>query len=221
MNLNEKLLKLKSKLPYFQKIAEGFNFKYVPGIVILTEIQNTMHELQLLLYPSVENPTISTIEGYKDVYNRKTKLTEKKHFINHTICASGYYIWEDVESKETKKVPWIFTADKEDLSQAFGTALTYSERYFLMKFFNIPTDEMDADTFINNQNKKKGLEPTQIKEINEKMSMVIKKDDLDIFWGYINQNLKTDYEIVQDVRLDDFNWIVKVLDKKIKDKADG
>ena len=31
------------------------------------------------------------------------------------------------------------------ISKAHGTALTYAERYFLMKFFNIPTDEDDAD----------------------------------------------------------------------------
>ncbi|MEC5308048.1 ERF family protein [Bacillus thuringiensis] len=29
--------------------------------------------------------------------------------------------------------------------QAYGSALTYSERYFLLKFFGIPTDEDDAD----------------------------------------------------------------------------
>ena len=31
------------------------------------------------------------------------------------------------------------------MSKAHGTGLTYAERYFLMKFFNIPTDEDDAD----------------------------------------------------------------------------
>ena len=31
------------------------------------------------------------------------------------------------------------------MSKAHGTGLTYTERYFLMKFFNIPTDEDDAD----------------------------------------------------------------------------
>ena len=42
------------------------------------------------------------------------------------------------------EVPF-FAGQQDDVSKAHGTALTYAERYFLMKFFNIPTDEDDAD----------------------------------------------------------------------------
>ena len=43
------------------------------------------------------------------------------------------------------EVPFFAVGQQDDVSKAHGTALTYAERYFLMKFFNIPTDEDDAD----------------------------------------------------------------------------
>ena len=45
------------------------------------------------------------------------------------------------------RIPYFFTGIQDDSSKALGSALTYSERYFLLKFFNIPTDDDDPDKF--------------------------------------------------------------------------
>src|SRR5699024_10548801 len=41
---------------------------------------------------------------------------------------------------------WKVYGQQEDNSKAYGSALTYSEMYFFLKFFNAPTDDDDPDT---------------------------------------------------------------------------
>ena len=56
------------------------------------------------------------------------------------------YVWINADKPEEKlEVPFYSVGQQDDVSKAHGTGLTYAERYFLMKFFNIPTDEDDAD----------------------------------------------------------------------------
>ena len=55
------------------------------------------------------------------------------------------YTWVDVENPEDKiSVPWY--AQGLDVGEKGpGKAYTYGEKYFLLKFFNIPTDKDDPD----------------------------------------------------------------------------
>ena len=56
------------------------------------------------------------------------------------------YVWINADKPEEQfEVTFYAVGQQDDVSKAHGTALTYAERYFLMKFFNIPTDEDDAD----------------------------------------------------------------------------
>ncbi|VNS11982.1 ERF superfamily [Streptococcus pneumoniae] len=56
------------------------------------------------------------------------------------------YLWINADKPEEQlEVSFYSVGQQDDVSKAHGTALTYAERYFLMKFFNIPTDEDDAD----------------------------------------------------------------------------
>ena len=56
------------------------------------------------------------------------------------------YTWIDVENPEDKiTVPWY--AQGLDMGEKGpGKAYTYGEKYFLLKFFNIPTDKDDPDS---------------------------------------------------------------------------
>ena len=56
------------------------------------------------------------------------------------------YVWINADKPEEQlEIPFYAVGQQDDVSKAHGTGLTYAERYFLMKFFNIPTDEDDAD----------------------------------------------------------------------------
>ena len=63
-----------------------------------------------------------------------------------------------------------------------GKALTYAEKYFLLKFFNIPTDEADPDD-ANNQFKN-----AIITQDGEKLKNPNPSNDLEIVDGLKNFN---------------------------------
>jgi hypothetical protein len=54
------------------------------------------------------------------------------------------FTWVDVETGEIDEN--LFAANgQNDWDKGVGSALTYAERYFLLKFFHIATDEDDVD----------------------------------------------------------------------------
>ena len=56
------------------------------------------------------------------------------------------YVWVNAENPEERiEIPWQTMGQQDDISKAFGSGLTYSERYFLLKFFGVPTDDDDTD----------------------------------------------------------------------------
>ena len=145
MNLNQKLIEVRKSLPYLQKANEGYQFQYVAGVDILASIKTKMDELGILLYPVLDKPEHLLVEEVKKKKVGDKLVEEEAH--SSIFKANGLWIFEDAESGKTKKIQWYFVGEQSDASWAFGSALTYSERYFLLKFFNIPTDELDPDKF--------------------------------------------------------------------------
>ena len=54
------------------------------------------------------------------------------------------FTWVDTESGETDVNLWGANG-QNDWEKGFGSALTYGERYFLLKYFHISTDADDID----------------------------------------------------------------------------
>lgn len=128
MNIYQKLVEVRKSVESFKKEATGYNFKYVPGVQILTEIKSTMDSQGIIL----EHHLTETIVTH----------LEKTWFVSSKMKM----IWVNSEKPEDKIIiDWFCTGEQKDPSQALGSALTYSERYFLLKFFGIPTDEDDPD----------------------------------------------------------------------------
>lgn len=153
MNLRKKLNEIKKELIQIgglNKDAQAgdnkFGYKYVSGNQILGKIAIKMNELGVMCYPSIDKGTLT----YERIpYTVKSewngKVTEKEK-VEYIVSASGSYVWSDCDSDETIDIPWHFVGNQDgDPSKAYGSALTYSERYFLLKFFGIPTDELDPD----------------------------------------------------------------------------
>ena len=59
---------------------------------------------------------------------------------------------------------------QSDASQAFGSGLTYSSRYFLLKYFNIATSDADPDAF---RKKQKAAEAEEQKLIASEITATI------------------------------------------------
>ena len=142
MNLFQKIADVKANIDGFTKDTKGYNYSYVSGSQVLHRIRSKMIEHNLLLVPS------TTEENYK-----KIEVTRFNKKANREVTTSEFvvemkltYVWINADNPEEKlEVTFYSVGQQDDVSKAHGTALTYAERYFLMKFFNIPTDEDDAD----------------------------------------------------------------------------
>ncbi|MCG7342353.1 ERF family protein [Staphylococcus auricularis] len=133
MNLYQKIADVKAHIDGFTKDTKGYNYSYVSGSQILYRIRNKMIEHHLLLVPCTEDETIS-----------ETSNTKGK--VEHIVQFKLTYKWINADNpQEVLEVPFFGVGQQDDVSKAHGTALTYAERYFLLKFFNIPTDEDDGD----------------------------------------------------------------------------
>lgn len=143
MNLHQKLVEIRKEIDVFSKDTKGFNYSYVSGSQVLGKIQEKMNELGVILYPEMKELDHSTFDYQQ--YNKKTQQMEDK--TDFVISGDMQYVWQNAENPEEKVViDWNIYGQQDDISKAYGSALTYSERYFLLKFFNAPTDDDDPDT---------------------------------------------------------------------------
>lgn len=140
MNIYQKIVEVRKSIEGFSKDKKSFGYQYVSGNQILRAVKEKMDELGLLLMPQID---YDTLQWQKHEY-----VTSKgKEALDFIIQAKMIYTWINAENPEEKiEIPWVCIGQQQDdISKAMGTAMTYNERYFLLKFFGLPTDEDDAD----------------------------------------------------------------------------
>lgn len=142
LNLWEKIVKLRTGIDVLKKDGDGYGYKYVTGNQILLQIKDDMNTLGLILQPSTQS-------GQWETHNYVTN--KGKDAIDFIVNGQGSYTWiNSSKPEEREKIDFAYYGQQGDISQAFGSALTYSERYFLLKYFGLPTDEDDPDSRPNN-----------------------------------------------------------------------
>ena len=135
LNLYQKLHKIQCKVIGLGKDTQGNNFKYVSGTKVLDAIKPLMNQYGVLLKMEV-----ISIENQRNDY--ATKSNPNKSEILSKVMMK--FTWIDVETGE--KDENLFGANgQNDWDKGVGSAMTYAERYFLLKFFHIATDEDDID----------------------------------------------------------------------------
>lgn len=141
MNLYEKINEVKKVVKTLSKDAETNGdraYSYVSGSQILSMIKSKMEEIGLLFLPVKTESRGWTTFDYTLASGKS-----KTDFI-----VEGYvsYEWINVdEPSERQRVDFDYYGQQNDISKAFGSALTYSERYLLLKSLGAPTDEDDPD----------------------------------------------------------------------------
>ena len=141
MNLHEKLSEIRKSVEYIQKTEKGNQgAMYVDPAVLLTMIRKEMNEHGILLVPSVGNSEVKQIDA-----PTKNNADAKSYIYSGAMK----YTWLDAADPEQNlSVPWFLTGKHmTDPAMAYGSALTYTERYFLLKFFQIPTSKDDPEFF--------------------------------------------------------------------------
>lgn len=136
LNLFQKIADVKANIDGFTKDTKGYQYTYVSGSQVLHKIRAKMVEHNLLFLPTIENAEYKEIEV----------MVKGKMKPNILVSVDLKYTWINADNPEERfEMPFYAVGHQDDASKALGTALTYSERYLLMKMFNIPTDEDDAD----------------------------------------------------------------------------
>lgn len=137
MNLQQKLIEIRKEVKNFSKDSKGYGYKFVSGSQAIGKIRDKMDELGVLLLPKMGLLEHNTYD-YKN-----SKGEDKTDFI---VAGAMSYVWQNAEDpNETIEIPWYLFGAQDDISKAYGSGLTYSERYFILKFFQAPTDELDPD----------------------------------------------------------------------------
>ena len=150
MNIHEKLIEVRKKLPYLQRTEEskdaGFKYKYASGAQALSIVQAAMNEVKLTLTMST---SINSTYPYKHEYRNSTEE-------GTAVLIDFVFTFTDAEKPEDTIVI-TFTGGGEDpnISKAIGKCLTYTERYFILKTFQVATDDDDPDKFGNGEPKGK------------------------------------------------------------------
>ena len=144
MNLYQKLVEIRKAVSYLQKDTEGYKYNYVSGSNVLGHIKETMNDLGILFWIEIANDedTQAMVSQIGD--DSSDDGSDDMEFIFNGVATC---VWKDAESDEELRVPFYCTGKQNDPSKAFGSALTYTERYFLLKFLNIATDDDDPDAF--------------------------------------------------------------------------
>ena len=137
MNLHQKIVEVRKVAGGFSKDKKSYGYEYVSGNQILSKIKEKMNELNLLLIPSTEAGAWQHHEYTTD------KGKDKIDFIVHGKMS---YTWVDGDNPVDREVVlWAYYGQQDEISKAYGSALTYSERYFLLKCLGLPADEDDPD----------------------------------------------------------------------------
>lgn len=133
----KKLLTIKKEVPYLQKDKKGFNYTYVTPTAVCATINPLLIREGLVLITNVTDSKSYEIHSptKNDPNNKEWKFDLE--FI---------FTWVDVETGDRVDIAWKASGVNGN-DKGLGSALTYAERYFLLKQFNIPNDNDDPDSF--------------------------------------------------------------------------
>ena len=106
----------------------------------------------------------------------------------------------DKNLEERIIVPWFSVGQQADASQAFGSCLSYSSRYFKLVYFNVATTKDDPDSW---RSKQKEAEDREQREIAK---AIIQQVDV-----MVNNHLKEHSE--------DRDAVIEIIKKYAKEKG--
>ena len=153
LNLYQKLAKIRAICDAVKKSKKGFNYTYSDITEILAQVTAGMKKYGVSLIPTIV-PGTSNIQRVEFNNTKFTKSGEQ--YVNHTeemmFNTEMKFIWVDDEKPENFiEVPWFATASMSDISQALGSAMTYTLRQFLTSYFQIAQSDNDVDAYRSKQ----------------------------------------------------------------------
>lgn len=184
MNIYQKLHQIQTKINGLGKDKKSNNYSYVTGSKVLEHVKPLMNELGLILKQevlSIENERQDYKTGVGTQYEKPKSEILSKVMMRFT--------WIDAASGERDEN--LFGANgQNDWEKGLGSALTYAERYFLLKYFHIATDEDDIDNESRKQETPTQAKKTLTEQVEEaKAKLITAKDlnDLKAKWSTLSK----------------------------------
>lgn len=143
LNIYEKLVEVRKCVPYLQKENQGHQFKYVSSSQTLAAVREKMDEFGVLLVPTILDQCLHTKWSNKDA-------GASEHMTEIVV----QFTWINAENPEEQIVCRWYGQGLDTGEKGVGKALTYAEKYLLLKFFNVATDKDDPDAFQGKQEQK-------------------------------------------------------------------
>lgn len=153
LNIYQKLAIIRKQVEVIRPDKAGFNYKYVGEDTIMAKLTGLMDKYHLSLVPNIV-PVSAKVIPYS---TKKTKATKDGKIYEENVnevlvSADMVFTWLDTDNPaERIEVPWFMVGHQDDASQSFGSGLSYSMRYFLLKFFGIATPNDDPDNWRSKQ----------------------------------------------------------------------
>lgn len=167
LNLFEKLAKIRKSVGALQKNKSGYGYKYTTEDEILVRVTAGMDKYGVSLVPMIK-PGTGKVVPYQYV--------DKKGKDAYEIIVSADMIFRwvnDENPQEFLDVDWMLVGQQNDAAQAMGAGLTYTNRYFLLKYFQIATVEDDPDKW-----RSKKQSAMEIEEQEEVKKAIVEITDL-------------------------------------------
>lgn len=191
-SIYKKLHEIQKHVGGLAKDSKGHNYQYVSGSKVLDAIRPKMNELGLILkqeVTSIENER----QDYATKYGSKTEILSK---------VMMRFTWVDIETGETD-VNEFGANGQNDFDKGVGSALTYAERYFLLKYFHIPTDEDDIDNPQSKQSKavapKSQIEIKTLSQLIEEVNGAKSREELTAIWNKNKNEFKSNKKFTDAV----------------------
>lgn len=176
MNIYQKLAKIRKPVEILQKNKNGFGYRYVTEDLILAKITGLMEKYGVSLIPNIMHGS-TEVSPY---HYTKTKTTKggdvfEEHVNEILVRADMEWHWVNNDNPADRIiVPWTLVGQQSDASQAFGSGLSYSARYFMLKYFNVATSDDDPDNWRSLQKEAEESENREIaKSIIEQVHAMV------------------------------------------------
>ena len=167
LNLTQKLAKIRALADVAIRDKRGFNYSYADITQILAGVKTGMKKYGVSLIPTV-TPGTSRVSQIVTVNSKFTKTGEpyEQKVSEMLYQADMVFRWvNDENPEEGIDVPWVVTGLQADPSQAFGSAMTYCTRYFMVSFFQIAqASAEDVDSYRSRQKEAEVSEDRAIAE---------------------------------------------------------
>lgn len=164
VNIYQRLAKIRELSGVVSKSKQGYGYKYASVADILANVTAGMKRYHVSLIPYMV-PGTQKIETVT-LYNKKP---DKRGEIIETTATEQLFTTQlemrwvcDENPDDFISVSWFAVASMSDAGQAMGAALTYSQRQFLVAYFQIAQPDQDLDDYKTKQKQAEAAEDLAI-----------------------------------------------------------